>query len=157
MPWAKSPESARDFWMGLGSPLAFLAKDRRKMDSGGLGRYQLAYLPEFFIFPLNSPAYDAPDNGAIEESRGVKKCMRDKLGLAPSCSRDQIEPYAEATVNDLNHRLRGCLGGKTFCQVFFPSGDKPSFTKRERRDIRDIYDGLIEKAERMLRLPEPIW
>ena len=156
MPWAKSLESARDFWRGLGSPLAFLAKDRRKIDSGGLGRDQLANLSEFFIFPLNSPAYSAPYTGAIEESRGVKKWMRDKLGLAPSCSRDQIEPYTEATVNDLNRRLRGCLGGKTSCQVFFHSGDKPSFAKRERRDIRDIYDGLIENAERMLRQPEPI-
>ena len=104
-------------------------------------------LSEFFILPLNSPTYYAPYNGAIEESQGeLKKCLRDKLGLAPSYSREQIEPYAEAAVHDLNHRLRGCLGGKTSCQVFFYS-DKPSFTKRERRDI---YDRLIEKVERIL-------
>ncbi len=105
-------------------------------------------LSEFFILPLNSPAYYAPYNGAIEESQGeLKKCLEDKLRLAPSCSREQIEPYAEAAVHDLNHRLRGCLGGKTSCQVFFQPGSKPSFTKRERRDI---YEGLQEKVERIL-------
>ncbi len=105
-------------------------------------------LSEFFILPLNSPTYYAPYNGAIEESQGeLKKCLREKLELAPSCSRDQIEPYAEAAVHDLNHRLRGCLGGKTSCQVFFQPGNKPSFTKRERRDI---YDRLIERVERIL-------
>jgi transposase InsO family protein len=105
-------------------------------------------LSEFFILPLNSPAYYAPYNGAIEESQGeLKKCLRDKLGLAPYCSREQIEPYAEAAIHDLNHRLRGCLGGKTSCQVFFHSGNKPSFTKRERRDI---YGCLMEKVEKIL-------
>jgi transposase InsO family protein len=105
-------------------------------------------LAEFFILPLNSPAYYAPYNGAIEESQGeLKKCLGERLGLPLSCSREQIEPYAEAAVHDLNHRLRDCLGGRNSCQVFFHSGNKPTFTKRERRDI---YDGLMEKVERIL-------
>jgi len=105
-------------------------------------------LSEFFILPLNSPAYYAPYNGAIEESQGeLKKCLGEKLGLTLSYSREQIEPYAEAAVHDLNHRLRDCLAGRNSCQVFFHSGNKPTFTKRERRDI---YDGLMEKVERIL-------
>jgi len=104
-------------------------------------------LSDFFVLPLNSPTYYAPYNGAIEESQGeLKKCLRDKLGLALSCSREQIEPYAEAAVHELNHRIRGCLGGKTSCQGFFYS-DKPTFTNRERRDI---YDRLMERVERIL-------
>ena len=50
-------------------------------------------------------------------------------------------------MHDLNHRLRDCLGGKTSCQVFFHSGNKPTFTKRERRDI---YDCMMEQVERIL-------
>ena len=121
-----------------------------KRDNGGnLNHWAVnEVLSEFFVLPLNSPAYYAPYNGAVEESQGeLKRCLREKLGLAPSCSGEQIEPYAEAAVHDLNHRLRGCLGGKTSCQVFFHSEDKSFFPKRERRDI---YDGLMEKVERIL-------
>ena len=121
-----------------------------KRDNGGNMNHLAVneVLAEFFILPLNSPAYYAPYNGAIEESQGeLKKCLRDKLGLGASYSREQIEPYAEAAVHDLNHRLRGCLGGKTSCQVFFHSENKLSFTKRDRRDI---YDSLMEKVEWIL-------
>ena len=121
-----------------------------KRDNGGNMNHLAVneVLSEFFILPLNSPAYYAPYNGAIEESQGeLKRCLQDKLGRALSCSREQIEPYAEAAVHDLNHRLRGCLSGRNSCQVFFHSGTRPTFTKRERRDI---YDGLMERVERIL-------
>ena len=105
-------------------------------------------LAEFFVLPLNSPVYYAPYNGAIEESqREMKRCLREKLGLGLSCSREQIGPYAEAAAHDLNHRLRDCLGGRTSCQVYFGSGPKPVFTKRERRNI---YDCLMERVGRIL-------
>jgi dsDNA-binding SOS-regulon protein len=105
-------------------------------------------LEEFFILPLNSPKYYAPYNGGIEESqRELKSCLRQKhaLGL-PDCS-DRLAAYAEAAVNDLNHRIRPCLNRRTSCHVFFESANKAAFTKRERRDI---YDSIMEKAERIL-------
>ena len=105
-------------------------------------------LEEFFILPLNSPEYYAPYNGAIEESqREVKSCLREKLSLASPECRDYLPAYAEAAVNDLNHRVRPCLDGKTSCQVFFAPTHKPVFTKRERREI---YDSIVEKVERIL-------
>lgn len=105
-------------------------------------------LAESFVLPLNNPEYYAPYNGAIEESqREVKRSLREKLGSdLPDC-RDHIAAYAEAAVNDLNHRMRPCLNGKTSCQVFFESGNRPAFTKRERRGI---YDWVIERVERIL-------
>jgi len=105
-------------------------------------------LKEFFVLPLNSPEYYAPYNGAIEESqREVKGCLRNKLALdLPDCS-NHLSAYAEATVNDLNHRHRPCLNGKTSCQVFFEPANKPLFTKRERREI---YDSIIGKVGRIL-------
>ncbi len=105
-------------------------------------------LSEFFVLPLNSPEYYAPYNGAIEESqREVKGCLRDKLALGlPSCP-DHIGAYAEAAANDLNHRPRPCLKGRTSCQVFFGSANNLVFTKRERREI---YDCVMEKTERIL-------
>jgi len=67
------------------------------------------------------------------------------LGL-PGCS-NPIGAYAEAVVHDLNHRPRPRLNGRTSCQVFFESGHKPAFTKRERGEI---YDCVTEKAEKIL-------
>ncbi|MDH4266282.1 MAG: hypothetical protein OEW45_11635 [Deltaproteobacteria bacterium] len=130
----------------LGSRYKFLPM------AGGspVGEEIAGYLSDkFFRFgPLNSRAYYAPYNGAIEESQGeLKKCLGEKLGLTLSYSHEQIEPYAEAAVHDLNHRLRDCLAGRNSCRVFFHSGNKPTFTKRERRDI---YDGLMEKMKRIL-------
>ena len=105
-------------------------------------------LAEFFVLPLNSPVYYAPYNGAIEEAqREMKRCLGEKLNWSSICSREQIGPYAEAAAHDLNHRLRDCLGGRTSCQVYFGSGPKPVFTKRERRNI---YDCLMERVERIL-------
>jgi len=105
-------------------------------------------LSESFVLPLNSPEYYAPYNGAIEESqREVKRCLRDKLALDLPAPGDHITAYAEAAVNDLNHRHRPCLNGRTSCEAFFVSADKPAFTKRERRGI---YDWVMERVERIL-------
>jgi transposase InsO family protein len=105
-------------------------------------------LAESFVLPLNSPGHYAPYNGAIEESqREVKANLREKLALgSPECW-DHVAAYAEAAVNDLNHRHRPCLNGKTSCQVFFAPADRPAFTKRERRAI---YDSIMERVERIL-------
>jgi hypothetical protein len=105
-------------------------------------------LAEAFVLPLNNPEYYAPYNGAIEESqREVKRSLREKLLLGLTNCRDLVAAYAEAAVHDLNHRIRPCLNGKTSCQVFFASADKPVFTKRERRGI---YDWVMERVERIL-------
>lgn len=105
-------------------------------------------LVEAFVLPLNNPEYYAPYNGAIEESqREVKRTLREKLILGLADCQDHISAYAEAAVHDLNHRMRPCLNGKTSCQVFFASMDKPVFTKRERKGI---YDWVVERAERIL-------
>jgi hypothetical protein len=100
------------------------------------------------VLPLNNPEYYAPYNGAIEESqREVKSCLRKKLMQGLLDPGDHITAYAEAVVNDLNHRIRPCLNGKTSCQTFFESGNRPTFTKRERRGI---YDWVMERVERIL-------
>jgi len=105
-------------------------------------------LAESFVLPLNSPGYYAPYNGAIEESqRELKRCLRDKLALELPAPGDHISAYAEAAVNDLNHRHRPCLNGRTSCEAFFVSADRPAFTKRERRGI---YAWVMERVERIL-------
>jgi hypothetical protein len=121
-----------------------------KRDNGGNMNHRVIndVLSESFVLPLNSPEYYAPYNGAIEESqREVKRSLREKLMLGLADCREHVAAYAEAAVNDLNHRMRPCLNGKTSCQVFFTSADKPVFAKRERRGI---YDWVMERVERIL-------
>jgi len=127
-----------------GAPLVLKRDNEGNMNHSAVNNV----LEEFFVLPLNSPEYYAPYNGAIEESqREVKRCLREKVALGiPEC-RDHIGAYAEAVVNDLNHRIRPCLDGKTSCQMFFTPTDKPAFTRRERREI---YDTIMEKVERIL-------
>jgi hypothetical protein len=121
-----------------------------KRDNGGNMNHGAVndVLAEFFVLPLNSPAYHAPYNGAIEESqREVKDCLREKLALGMPDYRDHVSAYAEAAANDLNHRRRPCLDGKTSCQAFFDSGRKPVFSKRDRKEI---HDWIMERMERIL-------
>jgi hypothetical protein len=127
-----------------GAPLVLKRDNEGNMNHAAINEV----LEEFFILPLNSPEYYAPYNGGIEESqRELKSCLREKLALGlPDCS-DHLSAYAEAAANDLNHRIRPCLNGRTSCQVFFQSANKPVFTKRERREI---YDSIMEKVERIL-------
>jgi len=121
-----------------------------KRDNGGNLNHGVVndVLSEFFVLPLNSPDHYAPYNGGIEESqREVKGYLRDKLALGLPGLPEHIEAHAEAAIHDLNHRPRPCLRGRTSCQVFFESTHKQTFTKRERREI---YDCVMEKAEKIL-------
>ncbi len=123
-----------------------------KRDNGGNLNHGAVngILSEFFVLPLNSPGYYAPYNGAIEESQGeLKACLREKLiADLPGSGNNSTAVYAEVAAHDLNHRLRPCLRGKTSCQLFFSLGEKPVFSKLERKEI---YDILMERVERILR------
>ncbi len=122
-----------------------------KRDNGGNLNHGAVngILSEFFVLPLNSPAYYAPYNGAIEESQWeLKACLREKLiPDLPGSENHSMVVYAEVAAHDLNHRLRPCLHGKTSCQAFFSPGERPVFSKLERREICDI---LMERVERIL-------
>jgi hypothetical protein len=127
-----------------GAPLVLKRDNEGNMNHRAINEV----LEEFFILSLNSPEYYAPYNGAIEESqREVKTCLRDKLALGLLECSEHLAAYAEAVVNDLNHRHRPCLNGRTSCQLFFESANKPAFSRRERREV---YDSIMEKAERIL-------
>jgi len=127
-----------------GAPLVLKRDNEGTMNHAAVNEV----LQEFFILPLNSPRDYAPYNGAIEESqRELKGCLQDKLALAMPNPQDHMAAYAESAVNDLNHRSRPCLNGRSSCQVFFQAGIKPIFKKRQRREI---YDSIMDKVDRIL-------
>jgi transposase InsO family protein len=127
-----------------GAPLVLKRDNEGNMNHSAINDV----LAESFVLPLNNPEYYAPYNGAIEESqREVKSCLCKKLMEGLLDPGGHITAYAEAVVNDLNHQIRPCLNGKTSCQAFFESGNRPAFTKRKRREI---YDWVMERVERIL-------
>jgi hypothetical protein len=127
----------------FGPPL-FLKRD----NEGNLNHRAVnEVLSEYFVLPLNSPAYYAPYNGAIEESQGeLKGCLRDKLKThGPKIEDPSLAIYAEVAAHDLNHRHRPCLRGKNSCQVFFSMERRPKFSRLERREIYDMVRARVER------------
>lgn len=129
-----------------------------KRDNGGNLNHHAVdeVLAEYFVLPLNSPAYYPPYNGAIEEAQTELKSGLDKnLAYRPDPG-EHLEAYASTIENDLNHRLRPCLKGRNSCQVYF-SGKK-IFTKWERRDA---YEWITNLKHDILRhegiKPQTAW
>lgn len=113
----------------FGAPL-FLKRD----NGGNLNHAAVNdVLADYFVLPVNSPAYYPPYNGSIEKAQAeLKNGLTAKLAYKPSCPREHLEAYAATVEHDLNHQLRPCLKGKNACQVYFAG--KRTFTKGERRD-----------------------
>lgn len=114
-----------------------------KRDNGGNLNHKAVngVLSDYFVLPLNSPAYYPPYNGAIEEAQAeLKKGLASKLAYKSSCPREHMEAYASTVEHDLNHRLRKCLNGRNSCQVYFTG--RRAFSKWERRDAYDWITNL---------------
>lgn len=114
-----------------------------KRDNGSNLNHQAVndLLADYFVLPVNSPAYYPPYNGAIEEAQTeLKKGLDTKLSYRPHCPPEHLEAYASSVEHDLNHRLRPCLNGKNACQVYFEG--RKTFNKWERRDAYEWITNL---------------
>jgi transposase len=121
-----------------------------KLDNGGnLNHYAIKeLLANQGILPLNSPAYYAPYNGAIEHTQGEFKTRLQECY-------DKANSFAEFTLivdlaaHDLNHSGRRKYNGQNSCLNFF---GKPriSFSKRKRKEvfewITDLAIDIVAKS-----------
>lgn len=121
-----------------------------KIDNGGnLNHYSIKeLLADQGIIPLNSPAYYAPYNGAIEHTQGEFKArLQECYGEANSFA--EFTLMAELAAHDLNHSGRRKLNGKNSCLKLF---GKPriSFSKRKRKEvfewISDLAIDIVAKS-----------
>jgi transposase InsO family protein len=121
-----------------------------KIDNGGnLNHYSIKQLlAAHGIIPLNSPAYYAPYNGAIEHTQGeFKERLQECYGEAKSFA--EFALMAELAAHDLNHSARRKLNGKNSCLKFF---GKPriKFSKRKRKEvfewISDLAIDIVAKS-----------
>ena len=134
-----------------------------KRDNGGNLNHKAVneVLEEYYVMPLNSPAYYPPYNGAIEKAQTeLKNGLASKLMYQPCCPREHLEAYASSVEHDLNHKPRPCLNGKNSCQVYFAG--KRTFSKWERRDayawITDLQSDILNSEENNERVqPQAAW
>lgn len=106
-----------------------------KLDNGAnLNHYSVKeLLAGEGVLPLNSPAYYASYNGAIEHTQGEFKArLQEGYGEADSFS--EFALMAELAAHDLNHSGRRKLNGKNSCLKFFGK-PKISFSKRKRKEV----------------------
>ena len=92
----------------FGAPLFY------KRDNGGnLNRTAVNdVLAEYGVIPLNSPAYYAPYNGAIERGqREIKQGLRDKQSDWASRTDIDLESLVQNVAHDANHQHRRNLDG----------------------------------------------
>ena len=100
-------------------------------------------LAEAMVVPINSPAYTAPYNGAIENTQGeFKNYLRNWDWKAEGCKDFML--LAETTAHDLNHQPRRSLHGANACRTYFRR-QRIQYPKRQRRDVyRWIRDLAVE-------------
>jgi len=127
-----------------------------KIDNGGNLNHSSIQklLASNHVLPLNSPAYCAPYNGAIEHTQGeFKACIKECAGKFSSFK--EFFRLAEITAHDLNHAARRKLSGKNSCSIFFGK-PKRNFNKRKRQEVFQWISELaidIVKQENVKMLP----
>jgi transposase len=127
-----------------------------KRDNGGIFNHCRVneLLAEHCVIPLNSPAYYAPYNGAIEKGiREMKETLNDCLPGAPETwVPDAITPYALAAVHLRNCRSRRSLAGHTPAESYYHQS-RSRFGKRERHAtfewIKNRSNATIKQMEKL--------
>lgn len=102
-----------------------------------------AVLEKYYVIPLNSPTYYPQYNGSLEI--GQREIKRALAGCDP-------QKWAEMKIHDLNHRRRGCLGGRTSCECFY-SG-KSAARQYDRRRRKEVFEKITEMAATILKPDE---
>jgi len=121
-----------------------------KRDNGGNLNCPIVneVLTRHWVIPLNSPVRYPQYNGAVEHTQGeLKQTLSAKLRNRPPCPLEHMEAYAEATANELNHKHRRVLHGRTACELFHAAPRSATVTRRQRKEVTDQ---LISAATEVL-------
>ena len=115
-----------------------------KRDNGGNLNHEAVNekLDDYGVIALNSPTYYPRYNGGIEVGqREVRACLKERVELQAEWAR----AWAEGVVQDLNHRSRPCLNGKTACQVFeLGKAVSEKYNADRRKEVREEIAALVE-------------
>lgn len=93
------------------------------------------------VIPLNSPAYYAPYNGAMERSQGEVRRQLEVSGLGNFVA---FAIAYELALHNLNHKTRRSLGLHTSCERF--SGRKELLRKYDKRRRKEVFEEILAMA-----------
>jgi hypothetical protein len=116
-----------------------------KRDNGGNLNHTAVdqVLADALVIPINSPAYRASYNGAIERTQGEFKSYLRQWGWKAK-SKGQIRLLVETAAHDLNHLRRRCIQGKTACEIYFGKNTL-RYAKRKREAVFQWVRDLAQK------------
>ena len=96
----------------------------------------LAVLARHWVIPFNSPRHYPPYNGAAEQAqREIEEGFEDWTAGLSVLPAEHIPAYANATINDLNHRRRPILGGRHACQLFTRNARRAILNPGKRKEV----------------------
>lgn len=119
-------------------------------------------MARFGVLPLNNPPYFPRYNGGMEKSiRDFKDEPAHRLHSEPSCP-GLLDLAAEVRAQELNHRPRRCLRGRTACAVFYDEALRRHWNKRQRQTIFGLllrkFEAMLEKtADEHHHRPATVW
>jgi len=93
-------------------------------------------LARHWVIPFNSPPRYPRYNGGVEcAQREIEEGFEDwTVGLS-ALPAEHIPAYANATINDLNHRKRPVLDGRHACQVFTRNAQRATLKPGKRKEV----------------------
>lgn len=119
-------------------------------------------MARFGVLPLNNPPYFPRYNGGMEKGiRDFKAELFQRLRSETLCP-GLLDLTVEVTAQELNHRPRRCLKGRTACAVFHDPALRLRWNQRQRQTIFGLllkkFGAMLEKtADEHHYRPATLW
>jgi hypothetical protein len=121
-----------------------------KRDNGSVFNHHVVneVLARWGVIPLNSPAYYAPYNGAIEQGiRELKDEVRRALPVPESWNVEQVAPFVAVAAAKRNYQPRRCLGGANAQDIYRERKRRGRWNKRQRHQA---FEWITRRAKAIL-------
>ena len=121
-----------------------------KRDNGSVFNHHAVneVLARWGVIPLNSPAYYAPYNGAIEQGiKELKKEMARALPVPESWNVAQVGPFVAVAAAHRNYQPRRCLGGAKAKDVYSQKQRRGRWNQRQRHQA---FEWISSRAKAIL-------
>jgi hypothetical protein len=121
-----------------------------KRDNGSVFNHHAVneVLARWGVIPLNSPAYYAPYNGAIEQGiRELKDEVRRALPVPESWTVGQVAPFVAVAAAKRNYQPRRCLGGANAQDIYRQKQRRGRWNQRQRHQA---FEWISARAKAIL-------
>jgi hypothetical protein len=121
-----------------------------KRDNGSVFNHHAVneVLARWGVIPLNSPAYYAPYNGAIEQGiKELKKEVARALPVPESWNVAQVGPFVAVAAAQRNYQSRRCLGGLNAKDIYRQKQRRGRWNQRQRHQA---FEWISSRAKAIL-------